>query len=87
VWTRISAIIALPVLRRFKRQFDHRRYNGAILLGLRGVSVKSHGSADSFSFEHAINRAFEAVRNRVVDRISARMAELAAPTPAAQESV
>lgn len=47
--TKLAAVIAMSVLNNFKQRFDHRRYNGAILLGLRGISVKSHGSADPFA--------------------------------------
>ncbi|MDR1350446.1 MAG: phosphate acyltransferase PlsX [Zoogloeaceae bacterium] len=74
--TRLAALAALPVLKHFKTRFDHRRYNGASLLGLRGVSIKSHGSADAFAFEQAIVRAYEAANNHVVERISACLANL-----------
>ncbi|MDR2364829.1 MAG: phosphate acyltransferase PlsX [Zoogloeaceae bacterium] len=74
--TRLAALAALPVLRHFKARFDHRAYNGASLLGLRGISVKSHGSADAFAFERAIVRAYEAASNHVVERISACLADL-----------
>ena len=46
--TRAAGLLALPVLRHFKQRVDHRRYNGACLLGLKGIVVKSHGSADAF---------------------------------------
>lgn len=68
--TRIAALVALPVLNAFKKRVDHRRYNGASLLGLRGIVVKSHGSADAFAFEHALIQAAEEVRNGVLRRIS-----------------
>lgn len=74
--TRIAALIAISVLNNFKRRFDHRRYNGAILLGLKGISVKSHGSADQLAFGNAIMRAHEAAKNRVVERIADKIAEL-----------
>ncbi|MCL2021697.1 MAG: phosphate acyltransferase PlsX [Betaproteobacteria bacterium] len=74
--SRLIALIALPVLKRFKARFDPRRYNGASLLGLRGLSMKSHGSADVVAFAHAIARAHEAASNQVVERISAKLAEL-----------
>lgn len=73
---RCMACIALPVLKRFKRRVDHRHYNGAVLLGLRGVVVKSHGSADAFAFERAIYRAAEASSNNLIERISERMASV-----------
>ena len=75
--TKIAALIAISVLNNFKERFDHRRYNGAILLGLKGISVKSHGSADAFSFGFAIGRAYDAAENRVVERIAGRMAKTA----------
>jgi glycerol-3-phosphate acyltransferase PlsX len=78
---RLVAIIALPVLRAVKSRMDHRRYNGASLLGLRGVVVKSHGSADAYAFGQALRRAADEVRNDVVQRISLRMAESAGRLP------
>lgn len=77
--TKIAALIAISVLNNFKERFDHRRYNGAILLGLKGISVKSHGSADAFSFGFAIGRAYDAAENRVVERIAGRMARMTVP--------
>jgi glycerol-3-phosphate acyltransferase PlsX len=74
--SRAMALVALPVLRRFKDRVDHRRYNGAALVGLRGVVVKSHGSADAFAFEQAIYRAAEAASNRLIERITERMAAM-----------
>jgi glycerol-3-phosphate acyltransferase PlsX len=71
--TRAAAIVAMPVLRAFKARVDHRRFNGASLLGLRGIVVKSHGSADIYSFGCAIERAAEEVKNGVLHRISQRM--------------
>lgn len=76
VASRAMALLALPVLRRFKSRVDHRRYNGAALVGLRGVVVKSHGSADAFAFEQAIFRAAEAASNRLIERIAERMATM-----------
>lgn len=74
VLSKLAALVALPVLKRFKRRVDHRVYNGAVLLGLCGVVVKSHGSADAFAYEQAIYRAAEAAANRLIERISDRMA-------------
>ena len=71
---KIAALFALPALNGFKKRVDPRRYNGASLLGLRGIVVKSHGSADQMAFAKAIERAAEAARNRLVERISERMA-------------
>jgi glycerol-3-phosphate acyltransferase PlsX len=72
--TRIAALFAIPVMNAFKKRVDHRRYNGASLLGLRGIVIKSHGSADPFAFEHALMQAAEEVRNGVLRRITERMA-------------
>lgn len=73
--TKMVAVIAMPVLRHFKRRVDHRRYNGASLLGLKGIVVKSHGSADAFSFGNALERAADTVRSGVLVRISERIAQ------------
>jgi glycerol-3-phosphate acyltransferase PlsX len=79
-WTgRLAALAAMPVLKRFKARVDHRRYNGAALLGLRGLVFKSHGSADAFAFEHALERAYDAARNHLLERVQARIAQTLAP--------
>ncbi|NWK44099.1 phosphate acyltransferase PlsX [Ralstonia pickettii] len=69
-FTKLLALAALPVLSRLKRRMDHRRYNGAALLGLRGLVIKSHGSADAYAFEWAIKRAYDAAANGVIARIA-----------------
>ncbi|HRF72076.1 MAG TPA: phosphate acyltransferase PlsX [Accumulibacter sp.] len=74
-FTKLAAVVALPVVKRFKRRVDHRQYNGAALLGLKGIVVKSHGSADAFSFVHALRRAAEEARSGVLARISERVAQ------------
>jgi phosphate acyltransferase len=71
--TKIMALACLPVLRAFKRRLDPRRYNGATFLGLRGIVVKSHGGADSFSFLHAIHTAIEESRSGVLHRITEQL--------------
>ena len=72
--TKLAALAAWPVLSALKRRVDYRRYNGAALLGLRGLVFKSHGSADELAFEHALNRAYDAARNNLLDRVQARIA-------------
>ncbi|WP_332815015.1 phosphate acyltransferase PlsX [Ramlibacter sp.] len=72
--TRAAALLAYPVLSAFKQRVDYRRYNGAALLGLRGLVFKSHGSADAFAFERALARAYDAARNQLLDRVQARIA-------------
>ena len=84
--TKLAAIVALPVLNNFKKRVDHRRYNGAILLGLKGISVKSHGSADSFAFGNAIARAYDAAENRVLERIAERLAQMSVHPAVAEEN-
>jgi glycerol-3-phosphate acyltransferase PlsX len=74
VWTRMAAVVAYPVISAFKRRVDHRRYNGAALLGLRGLVFKSHGSADALAFEHALARAYDAARNQLLERVQTRIA-------------
>lgn len=81
--TKFAAMIALPVLRHLQTRVDHRRYNGAALLGLRGLVFKSHGSADAFAFEQALNRAYDAARNGLLDRVHDRILETLAALPAA----
>ena len=73
IFTRLAAVLAMPVLGRFKARVDHRRYNGAALLGLRGLVFKSHGSADAFAFEQALNRAYDAARNGLLDKVHDRI--------------
>ena len=73
--TKAAALVAYPVLRALKNRFDHRRYNGAALLGLRGLVFKSHGSADVLAFGNALNRAYDAARNNLLDRVQARIAK------------
>lgn len=70
LFTRLLGLLALPVLNAFKRNLDPRRFNGASLLGLNGVIIKSHGSADAFSFEQAIAKAVEEVRGGLLKRIA-----------------
>lgn len=75
LFTQLCGLLALPVLKSFRRRIDPRCYNGASLLGLRGVVVKSHGGADAFSFQHAIDIArLEAVK-QVPQMIDTHIAE------------
>jgi len=76
LFTKLSGAIALPVINAFRRRVDPRRYNGASLLGLKGIVVKSHGSADSFGFRFAIERAYEEAQNDMLHGISERMASI-----------
>jgi len=91
ILTRVMALLSWPVLARFKHRVDHRRYNGAALLGLRGLVFKSHGSADAYAFEYAIKRAYDAVKNGLQERLTQALerqpqppsSELPAPSGAA----
>ena len=77
VFTKIGAIFAYPVISAFKKRMDYRRYNGAALLGLRGLVFKSHGSADAFAFEQALCRAYDAAHNGLLDKVRQRIAHAA----------
>ena len=70
IFTKLSALTALPVLKMFRKRIDPREYNGASLLGLQGIAVKSHGSADAFSYAHAIRQAELAVEKNVPSLIT-----------------
>jgi glycerol-3-phosphate acyltransferase PlsX len=74
IFTKAAAIVALPVLSALKKRMDYRRYNGAALLGLRGLVFKSHGSADELAFGQALDRAYDAARNNLLERVQARIA-------------
>jgi glycerol-3-phosphate acyltransferase PlsX len=77
IFTKIGAIFAYPVISAFKKRMDYRRYNGAALLGLRGLVFKSHGSADAFAFEQALCRAYDAAHNGLLDKVRQRIAHAA----------
>ncbi len=72
----LGALIARSALKSISRTMNPSNYNGGSLLGLRGLVFKSHGSADKYSYEWAIQRAFDAAKNDVLSRISTSMAEL-----------
>ncbi len=65
--TMAAGLVASPVLNRFRSRVDNRRYNGAALLGLRGIVIKSHGSADAYAYGQALLRAREAVHNGLLE--------------------
>jgi glycerol-3-phosphate acyltransferase PlsX len=76
VLSRIAAVISYPVIRRFRRRVDHRRYNGAALLGLRGIVVKSHGSADRLAFATALARADSEASHGLLERIGEEVSRM-----------
>jgi len=81
-WNTLSAVVAKPVLNALRARMDPAKYNGASLLGLRGIVIKSHGSADARAFGYALGRALDEVSNEVPQRIAKRMAQLAPAAPA-----
>jgi glycerol-3-phosphate acyltransferase PlsX len=72
----LGAFIARGAIKGFSRRMNPSRYNGASLLGLRGLVLKSHGSADAKMFEGAIKRAFDAANHDVLSRVSTTIAAL-----------
>jgi glycerol-3-phosphate acyltransferase PlsX len=72
----LGALIAYRALKRVSQRLNPSRYNGASLLGLRGLVFKSHGGEDAYGFEWAIKRAFDAVHHDVLHRIEKSIAEL-----------
>lgn len=75
-FTKLLGLIAMPVLSRFRHRVDNRQYNGAALLGLRGVVIKSHGAADIVAFGCALERAREAVQTGLLKRTALAIAQL-----------
>jgi phosphate acyltransferase len=80
--TRLAALVAYPVLMAFRRRIDPRQYNGATLVGLKGVVVKSHGGADVLGFCYALEKAHAEVAHGVLDKIAQRMAAMPAAVAA-----
>jgi glycerol-3-phosphate acyltransferase PlsX len=76
IFTKIAGLVAYPVLKSFKDKVDPRRYNGASLLGLRKIVIKSHGGADQFAFVQAIAEARLEVSKNVPERISTEVSKL-----------
>lgn len=73
VFTRMMGLFTMPVLRAFRKKIDPRRYNGASLVGLRGIVIKSHGGADKLAFANAIEIAMIEVDKAVPQRISSQL--------------
>ncbi len=67
--TKFAALVSMPVLKSLKHRIDPRRYNGASLLGLQGIVIKSHGGADALAFSYAIHEAILEVEKNVPERI------------------
>ncbi|MGG4773905.1 phosphate acyltransferase PlsX [Alcaligenaceae bacterium 429] len=71
-----AGLVAKPVLKRLGKRVDNRQYNGAALLGLRGIVIKSHGSADAYAYGYALERARQAVKNGLLEGTAAAIARL-----------
>ncbi|KAF0811732.1 Phosphate acyltransferase [Andreprevotia sp. IGB-42] len=90
-WTKLLAALAWPVLSHFKKRVDPRRYNGASLLGLKGIVVKSHGGADQMAFywalKQAVTEAQSGLIQRITEEVSGQLADLAARPDASTAAV
>ncbi len=82
LFTKIIGLIAMPVLNAFKARVDHRRYNGASLLGLKKIVIKSHGGADEYAFSKAIDVAILEVEKSVPECIESHLGALLEKQPA-----
>ena len=71
--SKLGFLLALPALKRLKKKMDPGRYNGAMLVGLKGISIKSHGGADAFGFANAVNVAIDTVRDDLVGNIAKQL--------------
>jgi len=76
VFTKLAAVLARPILMALRNRFDPRCYNGASFIGLQGIVIKSHGSADRFSFANAIREAVVEVEKDVPQRIGSQLESL-----------
>ncbi|MFM2319588.1 MAG: phosphate acyltransferase PlsX [Pseudomonadota bacterium] len=74
--SKMAGLVSMPVLNNFRQEIDPRRYNGASLLGLQGIAVKSHGGADSLAFANAISIARTEIIKQVPQRINKQIAAL-----------
>lgn len=75
LYGRIAGLVAMPVLRSLANKLDPRRYNGASLVGLDGIVIKSHGGADELAFQQAIRTAVVEVSKQVPEQIRRLLAE------------
>src|SRR4029079_8995314 len=81
-WRMVVAALALRVRNALRARMDPGKYNGASLLGLKGIVIKSHGSAGEYASGQALERALEEVQNKVAERIASKMAQMPAAMPA-----
>ncbi len=70
LYHKISALVARPALKLFKKSLDPKTYNGASLLGLKGIVIKSHGGADSTAFFYAIKEAYLEANGNIIEKIT-----------------
>jgi len=75
LYGRIAGVVALPILMKLRKSLDPRQYNGASLVGLNGIVVKSHGGADELALQQAISVAMLEVEKRVPETIHQLLAE------------
>lgn len=75
ILTKIIGLLARPALAHLKRRMDPARYNGASMLGLNGIVIKSHGGAGEFAFQFAVEEAMLQVKNNVVDLVRDQITE------------
>ena len=71
--SKVGYLLSKPAINRFKTRIDPRKYNGAVLLGLNGIVVKSHGGTDAFGFSNAIGVAVSLIENSYVDEIKKKI--------------
>lgn len=76
LYNRLAALVAMPVLKAFRKRIDPRAYNGASMLGLQGIVIKSHGGADVYAYANAIEIALLEVEKLVPQRIRTRIEPL-----------
>lgn len=76
IMSKLGFLLALPSLKRLKKKMDPGRYNGAMLVGLKGISIKSHGGADAIGFANAVNVAIDTVRNDLVGNIAKQLTSI-----------
>ncbi|NQY42738.1 MAG: phosphate acyltransferase PlsX [Legionellales bacterium] len=74
--TRIMGLMAYPVFTKISKEIDPSKYNGATLVGLNGIVIKSHGSANALAFEAAISEAISEVQHKIPDLITTRVGEI-----------
>jgi len=73
IFTKLLSLLVKPLITASLKRMKPDQYNGATLLGLAGIVVKSHGNAEQAAFEYAIEQAIKEVENGVIDKISNRL--------------